>query len=146
MARGNGRQDMVRDDADRDRLQQEWGRSAARGAGSVYAFVILSHHLHVVLQTPQPNLARGLQGFLSASANAWARRHRFGGHVFQGRYRNQLVEDESYLWTVTRYVHLNPVRARWVEHPAAWRWSSYPGYAHRGRRLEWVAWDELLAS
>ena len=64
--------------------------------------------------------------------------------MFQGRYRTELVEDESYLWTVSRYVHLNPVRAGLVEHPAAWRWSSYPGYADRRRRLEWVAHDELL--
>jgi REP element-mobilizing transposase RayT len=146
MARGNGRQDIVRDDADRDRLQQELGRAAERCSWWVYAFVILSNHLHVVLKTPQTNLARGMQGFLSAYANAWARRHRFSGHVFQGRYRTELVEDETYLGTVTRYVHLNPVRARLVEHPAGWRWSSYPGYAHRGRRLEWVAYDELLAS
>ena len=146
MARGNGRQDIVRDDDDRDRLQQELGRAAVRCGWRVYAFVILSNHLHVVLKTPQPNLARGMQTFLSVYANAWARRHRFCGHVFQGRYRTELVEDETYLWTVTRYVHLNPVRARLVEHPAAWRWSSYPGYAHRGRRLEWVASDELLAS
>jgi putative transposase len=146
MARGNGRQDIVCDDADRDRLQQEMGRAAVRCGWRVYAFVILSNHLHVVLKTPQPNLARGMQVFLSAYANAWARRHRFCGHVFQGRYRTELVEDESYLWTVTRYVHLNPVRARLVEHPAAWRWSSYPGYAHRRRRFEWVAQDELLAS
>jgi hypothetical protein len=47
---------------------------------------------------------------------------------------------------VTRYVHPNPVRARSVDHPAAWPWSSYRGYAHRGRRQEWVAHDELLAS
>jgi REP element-mobilizing transposase RayT len=146
MARGNARQDIVRDDHDRDRLQQELGRAALRCAWRVYAFVILSNHLHVVLKTPQPNLARGMQAFLSTYANAWARRHRFCGHVFQGRYRTELVEDETYLWTVTRYVHLNPVRARLVEHPAAWRWSSYPGYAHRRRRLEWVASDELLAS
>jgi REP element-mobilizing transposase RayT len=146
MSRGNGRQDIVRDDADLDRLQQELGRASVRCGWKVYAFVILSNHLHVVLKTPQPNLARGMQGFLSAYANAWARRHRFCGHVFQGRYRTELVEDETYLWTVTRYVHLNPVCARLVEHPAAWRWSSYPGYAHRGRRLEWVAYDELLAS
>src|SRR5262249_39299023 len=146
MARGNGRQDIVRDDADRDRLQQELARAAQRCAWRIYAFVILSNHLHLVLKTPQPNLARGMQTFLSTSANAWARRRRFCGHVFQGRYRAELVEDESYLWTVTRYVHLNPVRARLVEHPAAWRWSSYPGYAHRRRRLEWVAADELLAS
>ena len=146
MARGNGRQDVVRDDADRDRLQRELGRAAVRCGWKVYALVILSNHLHVVLKTPQPNLAHGMQGFLSAYANAWARRHRFCGHVFQGRYRTEVVEDETYLWTVTRYVHLNPVRARLVEHPADWRWSSYPGYAHWGRRLEWVAYDELLAS
>ncbi len=106
----------------------------------------MSNHRHVVLKTPQPNLAAGMQGFLSGYANAWSRRHGFSGHVFQGRYRTKLVEDETYLWTVTRYVHLNPVRGQLVEHPAAWAWSSYPGYARRGRRLEWVAYDELLAS
>ena len=56
------------------------------------------------------------------------------------------MEDETYLWTVTRYVPHNPVRAGTVEHPAAWAWSSYPGYSHRRRRLEWVAYDELLDS
>jgi REP element-mobilizing transposase RayT len=97
MARGNGRQDIVRDDADRDRLQQEFGRAAVRCSWSVYAFVILSNHLHVVLKTPQPDLARGMEGFLSAYTNAWARRYRFCGHVFQGRYRTELLEDETYL-------------------------------------------------
>jgi len=144
-ARGNGRQDIVRDDADRDRLQTELARATVRCAWKVYAYVIRSNHLHVVLKSPQPNLARGMQTFLSAYANAWARRRSFAGHVFQGRDRTELVEDESYLWTVTRYVHLNPVRARLVEHPAAWRSSSYPGYAHRRRRFEWVAYAELLA-
>jgi putative transposase len=146
MARGNGRQDIVRDDDDRRRLLEHLARAVARCSWRIYAFVLLSNHLHIVLKTPQPNLARGMQMFLSAYANAWARRHRFCGHVFQGRYRTELVEDESYLWTVTRYVHLNPVRARLVEHPAAWPWSSYPGYADGGGRLEWVAYDELLAS
>jgi REP element-mobilizing transposase RayT len=146
MARGNGRQDIVRDDDDRRRLQDYLGRAVVRCSWRVYAFVIMSNHLHVVLKTPEPNLARGMQALLSSYANTWARRHRFAGHVFQGRYCTELVEDETYLWTVTRYLHLNPVRARLVEHPAAWPWSSYPGYAGRGRRLDWVAYDELLAS
>ena len=146
MARGNGRQDIVCDDVDRDRLQEHLGRAAIRCSWRIYAFAIMPNHLHIVLKTPQPNLSRGMQSFLSGYANGWSRRHRFSGHVFQGRYRTELVEDETYLWTVTRYVHLNPVRGGLVEHPAAWAWSSYPGYAHRGRRLEWVAYDELLAS
>ena len=137
MARGNGRQDIVRDDDDRRRLQDALGRAARRCSWRIYAFVLMSNHLHVVLKTPEPNLARGMQAFLSSYANAWARRHRFAGHIFQGRYRTELVEDETYLWTVTRYVHLNPVRARIVGHPAGWPWSSYPGYARRDRRLDW---------
>jgi REP element-mobilizing transposase RayT len=144
MARGNGRQDIVRDDDDRRRLLESLARAVARCSWTISAFVVLSNHFHLVLKTPRPNLARGMQAFLSAYANAWARRHRFCGHVFQGRYRTESVEDETYLWTVTRYMHLNPVRARLVEHPAAWPWSSYPGYAQGGRRLEWVAYDELI--
>ena len=113
-------------------------RTVRRGSWQVYAFVVLSNHLHIVVKTPQPDLARGMQRFLHPTLTL-GRRRRFSGHVFQGRYRTELVEDESYLWTVSRYVHLNPVRAGLVEHPAAWRWSSYPGYADRRWRLEWVA-------
>jgi putative transposase len=121
-------------------------RSALRGSWLVYACVVLSHHVHLVLKTPQPDLARGMHVFLSSYANAWARRHRFSAHVSQGRYRTEQVEDETYLGVVTRYVHLNPVRAGLVTDPAAWEWSSDPGYAHRRRRLDRVAYDELLAS
>ncbi len=56
-----------------------------------------SNHLDVVLKTPEPKLARGMQYFLSAYANVWSRRHRFNGHVFRGRCRTELIEDETYL-------------------------------------------------
>ena len=79
MARGNGRQNIVRDDIDRDRLQEQLGKAAVRCSWHVYAFAIMSNHLHVVLKTPQPNLSRGMH---SAYANGWSRRHRFSGHVF----------------------------------------------------------------
>jgi len=79
MARGNGRYDIVRDDVDRDRVQEKLGRAAIRCSGRVYAFAIMPNHLHVVLKTPQPNLAGGMQAFLSGYANGWSRRHRFSG-------------------------------------------------------------------
>src|SRR5271154_4832816 len=97
MARGNGRQHIAHDD-DRRRLQDDLARAVSRCSWKVYAFVLLSNHLRLVLKTPEPNLARGMQGFLSSYANAWARRHHYCGHVFQGRYRTELVEDETYLW------------------------------------------------
>ena len=111
MARGNGRQDIVQDDADRGRLVACLERAVRRSGWVLYAFVFLTNHLHLVLKTPRPNLAKGMQLFLSSYANGWARRHRHCGHLFQGRYRTELVEDETDLWVLTRYVHLNPVRA-----------------------------------
>jgi putative transposase len=116
MARGNGRQEIVRDDADRVRLQEHHGKAAIRCSWRIYAFAIMSNHPHLVLKTPQPNLAREMQIFLSGYANAWSRRYKFSGHVFQGRYRTELVEDKTYPWTVTRYVHRNSVRAGSVDH------------------------------
>ena len=102
MARGNGRQHIAHDDDDRRRLQDDLARAVSRCSWKVYAFVLLSNHLHLVLKTPEPNLARGMQGFLSSYANAWARRHHSCGHVFQGRYRTELVEDETSLWITCR--------------------------------------------
>jgi putative transposase len=65
MARGNGRQDIVRDDVDRNRLQEHLGKAAIRCCWRVYAFAVMPNRLHFVLKTPQPNLARGMQAFLS---------------------------------------------------------------------------------
>jgi putative transposase len=101
-ARGNGRQEIVCDDADWGRLQEHLVKPAIRCSWRVYAFAIMSNHVHILLKTLQPNLARGVQTFLSGYANAWSRRHKFSGHVFQGRYRTELVDEETYPWTVTR--------------------------------------------
>ena len=146
MARGNGRQDIVQDDADRGRLVACLERAVRRSGWSLYAFVFLTNHLHLVLKTPRPNLAKGMQLFLSSYANGWARRHRHCGHLFQSRYPTELVEDETYLWVLTRYVHLKPVRAGLSATPEAWIWSSCPGYFRRRDRLYWVAYDALLAA
>jgi hypothetical protein len=96
----------------------------------------MSNHLYVVLKTPQPNLAGGMPAFLSSlRLREWlvAPPPLFQA-CFPGPLSYRLVEDETYLWTVTRSVHLNPVRGRLVEQPTAWAWSSCPGSARRGRR------------
>ena len=110
MARGNGRQDIVQDDADRGRLVACLERTVRRSGWSLYAFVFLTNHLHLVLKTPRPNLAKGMQLFLSSYANGWARRHRHCGHLFQGRYRTELVEDETYLCGSAGSLRLRGVR------------------------------------
>jgi REP element-mobilizing transposase RayT len=144
MARGNARQDIVHDDDDRRRLLVDLERAVVRCDWELFAFVVLSNHLHLLLKTPRPNLAKGMQAFLSAYAQWSGRRRRRSGHLFQGRYRAEMIEDESYYWTVSRYVHLNPVRAGLVVHPEQWAWSSYPGYCQPKRCFGFVAYDALL--
>jgi hypothetical protein len=75
-------------------------------------------------------------------------RHRCPGHLLQGRFKSKLVEDESYFWSVSRYIHLNPLRDKrpLVAHPREWRWSSFPGYASRRARVHWVAYDFVYAA
>jgi REP element-mobilizing transposase RayT len=83
MARGNARQDIVCDDADRQRLPGGLEKAVQRSGWILYAFVLMTNHLHLVLKTPRANLARGMQLLLSSYANWWIRPHRLGGHLFQ---------------------------------------------------------------
>ena len=93
MARGNASQDIVGDDADRHRLIDGLEKAVQRSGWVLYAFVLMPNHFHLVLKTPRANLAKGMQLLLSSYANWWARRHRLGGHLFQGRYRTELVAE-----------------------------------------------------
>ena len=83
-------------------------------------FVLMPNHFHLLVRTPRPNLSRGMQHLTSGYANWCSRRHRRPGHTFQGRFKSELIEDESYFWTVSRYIHLNPVRGKrpLADHPA----------------------------
>jgi putative transposase len=146
MARGNAKQKIVRDDADRRRLIEGLEKTVVRHGWELLCYVVMGNHLHLMIKTPRPNLSAGMQGFLSGYAIWAGRRWRRGGHLFQGRYRSEMIEDESHYWTVSRYIHLNPVRAGLVRRPEQWEWSSYPGYHDARRAQAWVAHDELLAA
>ena len=146
MTRGNARQDIVHDDGDRVRLLADLERTVHRFEWDVLAVAIMSNHLHLLLRTPRPNLAKGMQAFLSAYALYSARRRHRPGHLFQGRYKAEMIEVETYYWTVSRYIHLNPVRAGLVARPEEWEWSSYPGYVSPARRRPWVRYETLLSA
>ena len=85
----------------------------------------MNNHFHLVLETPELTLSSGMQWFESCYAQRFNRRHKRIGHLFQGRFKSHLVESESYLLTLVRYVELNPVRKKYVKRPEQWRWSSY---------------------
>ena len=105
----------------------------------------MPNHIHALIQTPEPNLARGMQHWLSGYANWYAKRNRRTGHLYQGRYKAFLVEDAGYYWTLSRYMHLSPCNGSkpLVADPESWPHSSFGGYARKSKRVDWVQYDML---
>jgi putative transposase len=96
------------------------------------------------VETPEADLSAGMQHLNGSYTSYFNRRHRRSGNLFQGRYKAQLIENEGHYWEVSRYIHLNPVRAKVADHPEDWRWSSYRGYHRPTRQLPWVTYGRVL--
>jgi putative transposase len=144
MSRGNERRRIFRDDADRQ-WRLDWLRRSVETYGwRLHAFVLMNNHEHLYVQTPRANLSAGMQFLNGSYTSYFNRRHRRAGQMFQGRYRAQVVEDEGYYLELSRYIHLNPCRARLVDRPQQWRWSSYAGYVDVRRRLPWMTYTRVL--
>ena len=90
------------------------------------AYCVLSTHYHLLVTTPNPDLAAGMQRPNGAYASQFNDRYGDFGHVFAGRYHSTLVEGDGHLLELFRYIALNPVRAGLCKRPASWLWSSYP--------------------
>jgi len=145
-ARGNERKPIVRDDDDRDQWLKTLARAVSRFRWIVYAFCLMDNHFHLVLETPNPNLARGMRELNGVYAQRFNRRHRRFGHLFGGRYKALLVEREPHLLEVCRYVVLNPERvATPTESYDRYRWSSYRATAGLEAAPDFLACERVLA-
>jgi putative transposase len=124
--RGNNRQDIVRDDADRVRLLSLWLEYARQFKVSIHAWVLMDNHFHL-LATPETD--NGLPLMMQAVGRAYVRyfnlRHKRSGTLWEGRYRSTLIESERYLMACMVYIDLNPVRAGMVARPGDYLWSSH---------------------
>lgn len=143
-SRGDEQADIVRNDDDRQRWRQGLSITVIRHGWELLSYVLMDNHFHLFVRTPEANLACGMQAFLSGYATWFSRRRGGRGHVFQGRYDSRLVEGSSYYWTVSRYVHLNPVRAGMVARAGDWPWSSFRGFVEPTLRVPWMAYDSVL--
>jgi REP element-mobilizing transposase RayT len=142
--RGWERRSIVRDDRDRADWLRLLDKSARRCQWRVFSWVLMTNHFHLYLRTPQPNLSAGMHDLNSGYASLFNRRHRRCGSLCQGRYKGILVEDESHSWELSRYVHLNPVRAKMVARPEDYPWSSYPAFFDRRKAPDWLDWKTVL--
>ncbi len=144
VTRGEGRRALFHDEAHYARFTQGLIDEVDRSGWIVLAFCWMPNHVHAMIKTPEPNLCRGMQHWLSGYANWYAKRNRRSGHLFQGRYKAYPVEDEGYYWNLSRYLHLNPCNGSkpLADTPEAYPYSSCGGYFRASRRLDWVAYDE----
>jgi putative transposase len=132
------------DDQDRRVFLELLARVVERFGWIVYAYCLMRNHYHLVVETPRANLSRAMGQLNSQYARYFNRRSGRCGHVFQARFRSILVERESYLLSVCRYVVLNSARARLCRQPAEWMWSSYRATAGIDPPVSFLAVDELL--
>ena len=108
--RGNERKEIFRDDHDRSAFLEKLQSSLEVYALRLHAYVLMNNHFHLVLQTPKANLSEFMRQFNVSYTGYHNRRHQRAGHLYQGRFKAVLVEADSYLLELSRYVHLNPVR------------------------------------
>ena len=142
--RGVLREVIAYDSNDRSRWMYYLKQAVRRFRLELHAFALMSNHYHLFLSTPKANLGKAMQYLNGAYAMYFNTRHKRTGHLFERRYHAVLVEDEGHYLEVSRYVHLNPVRAGIVKRPEDYIWSSYPGY-HRGRKtLPWLNYGRVF--
>jgi putative transposase len=151
--RGNDRRAIFRDDRDRTLFLEKLRVSIEIYGVKLHAYVLMGNHFHFIAETPKANLSEFMRHFNIGYTGGYNRRHRRVGHLYQGRYKAVLVEKDSYLLELSRYVHLNPVRImpwkrrsgreqlRFLER---YRWSSLGGYWGTGRKESWVSYHEVL--
>jgi REP element-mobilizing transposase RayT len=143
-ARGDRREDIFFREEDRADFLSVLGEVCDRFNWVVHAYCQMTNHYHLLVETVDGNLGRGMRQLNGVYTQRFNRRHGLVGHLFQGRYKAILVQKESYLLELTRYVVLNPVRAGMVADPANWPWSSYRTVVGEAPAPEWLDTDGLL--
>ena len=142
--RGNYRQKIFLSDRDRLRFLEALGRYQEPLQYRIHAYCLLDNHVHLVMETKRPNLSRVLQRVFGSYTLYYNRKREKVGHLFQGRAKAFLVDSRAYLAEVSRYVHLNPVRAGLVTKPEAYTWSSLDSYLPGAKGKGWLTTERVL--
>jgi len=145
-ARGNAQQRIFVTDEDRRSFLEGALAGAVKRYGIVcHGYCLMDNHYHVIVETPSGNLSRAMRQVNGVYTQAFNWRHTRSGHILQGRYTAILVEKDSHLLEVARYVVLNPVRAGMVMSPGEWRWSSYGRMTAPKKQPVWFTRDWILS-
>jgi len=144
-SRGNRREAIYEQDNDRENFLTILSDVCEQYNWVCYAYCLMDNHYHLLVETPEANLSKGMRQLNGRYTQTFNRTHRRVGHVFQGRYKAILIEKECYLLELSRYIVLNPVRARMVHSAIDWPWSSYRETIGQKVKPNWLHSDWLLA-
>ena len=125
MARGNYRQNIVKDDEDFKVFLVLMQDAKTKYGFKLHAYCLMTNHYHLLLETEQTEIWKIMKRINQIYAAYYNEKYRLTGHLFQGRYKSCLVENDSYFLQTSRYIHLNPVKAKMVPRAEAYPWSSY---------------------
>ena len=147
IVRGIEKRDIVNDKYDRKRMVSRLGDLAEETKTSVYAWVLMSNHMHILLKSGPAGLSRFMRRLLTGYAVTYNIRHKRHGHVFQNRYKSIICDEDVYFQELVRYIHLNPLRAKMVKSMS--ELDRYPWCGHRvimgKRKAEWQDADYVLS-
>ena len=143
-ARGNRRQPIYADDADRLRYLATLGRVTTRMEWRCLAYCLMGNHVHLLVETRSPNLGAGMHRLHGAYAQYFNRRHGHSGHLFQARFDAVPIANDPQLWMTAAYIARNPVDAGLCDTVADWPWSSHGALLAR-RPPCWLDWPRLLS-
>ena len=143
-ARGNEKKAIFKNEGDRERFLLYAEAAVQRYGAVIHAYCLMDNHYHLLIQTPLSNLSEIMQ-YINGSYTTYIniKRQRVG-HLFQGRYKSILIDADTYAQELSRYIHLNPVRAGMVGKPEDYPWSSYPYYSGKKKAPNWLTMDFIL--
>ena len=143
-SRGNERKPIFRNKGDREGFLAYLKSAHLRYGAVVHVYCLMDNHYHLLLETPKGNLSQIMRHINGAYTTYFNVKHKRAGHLFQGRYKALLVHADAYAGELSRYIHLNPVRAGMVEMPDQHRWSSYQYYMGNKKKPAWLRVDFIL--
>lgn len=143
-SRGNAREPIFLDTDDRESFLSLLAETVGRFGWLCHAYCLMDNHYHLLIETPDPNLSLGMRHLNGVYTQRFNRRHHRVGHIFQGRFKAIVVEKDSYLLELARYIVLNPVRAGMVMEASAYSWSSYQATAGMIHAPGWLTVDWIL--
>ena len=142
--RGQRQEAIFDDDRDRERFLSCLGRTFSLFGVRLHAYCLMTNHYHIVIETPEANLSRSMQWLNVSYAVYYNRRHQYAGPLFQGRFKAMLVEADTYLEPLSRYIHLNPVRVELVKRPWKYAWSSCRYFVTTATPPDWLDTQRVM--